>query len=66
MSCEITLSERIHELVQQHGSLRAVARITKIDVGYLSRLRNGDKRTPGAAVLRILGLKAVITYVRTD
>lgn len=37
----MTLQDRIDELVAQHGSLRAVARVTEIDVGYLSRLRTG-------------------------
>ena len=42
----MTLQDRIDELVQQHGSLRAVARVTEIDVGYLSRLRTGEKVNP--------------------
>lgn len=53
----MTLQDRIDELVQQHGSLRAVARVTEIDVGYLSRLRTGEKVNPEKDKLRRLGLR---------
>lgn len=59
-----TIFERILELVQQHGSLRAVARVKQIDAGYLVRLSNGEKVNPSAATLRKLGLKQVVTYQR--
>jgi hypothetical protein len=42
----MTLQERIEQLVERHGSLRAVARVTEIDAGYLSRLRSGEKANP--------------------
>lgn len=58
----MTLQERIDQLVQQHGSLRAVARVTEIDAGYLSRLRSGEKARPENAKLRRLGLRRVVTY----
>lgn len=58
----VTLAERIGQLVAQHGSLRAVARVTEIDVSYLSRLRSGEKARPENAKLRRLGLKRVMTY----
>lgn len=58
----MTLQERINELVQQHGSLRAVARVTEIDVGYLSRLRSGEKARPEVDKLRRLGLRRVVSY----
>ena len=60
----MTLAERISELVAQHGSLRAVARVTEISVGYLSRLRTGEKANPDAAKLRRLGLRRVVSYER--
>ena len=62
MSQQISLSERITKLVKKHGSLRAVANITKVDVGYLSRLRNGDKTNPTKITLRRLGLVRVMSY----
>lgn len=58
----MTLKDRIEQLVSQHGSLRAVARVTEIDVGYLSRLRAGEKANPEKAKLRRLGLRRVVHY----
>lgn len=60
----MTLQDRIDELVVQHGSLRAVARVTEIDVGYLSRLRAGEKVNPEKDKLRRLGLRRVVSYER--
>ncbi len=60
----VTLQDRIDELVAQHGSLRAVARVTEIDVGYLSRLRAGEKANPEKDKLRRLGLRRVVTFER--
>ena len=56
------LAERIEQLVRKHGSLRALARITQIDVGYLSRLRSGEKANPDKHKLRRLGLRRVVSY----
>lgn len=55
---------RIRELEKQHGSLRAAARALSCDAGYLSRLRNGEKDNPSAALLKRMGLKRVIAYRR--
>jgi hypothetical protein len=60
----MTLQDRIDELVAQHGSLRAVSRVTEIDVGYLSRLRSGEKVNPEKTKLRRLGLRRVVTFER--
>lgn len=61
----MTLPERIAQLVAQHGSLRAVARVTEIDVSYLSRLKSGEKVNPEKDKLRRLGLRRVVNYERT-
>ena len=58
----MTLADRINELVAQHGSLRAVERVTEIGVRYLSRLRSGEKVSPEKAKLRRLGLRRVVDY----
>lgn len=58
----MTLQERIDQLVTQHGSLRAVSRVTGIDAGYLSRLRSGEKVNPEKDKLRRLGLRRVVNY----
>lgn len=62
----ITLRERIAELVAKHDTLRAVARVTEIDVGYLSRLASGEKVRPGKPILRRLGLRQITTYERLN
>jgi hypothetical protein len=58
----MTLQERIEQLVERHGSLRAVSRVTEIDAGYLSRLRSGEKANPEKDKLRRLGVRRVVTY----
>jgi hypothetical protein len=58
----MTLQERIEQLVAQHGSLRAVSLVTEIDVGYLSRLRSGEKFAPEKDKLRRLGVRRVVSY----
>lgn len=58
------LQERVQELVTQHGSLRAAARVLQVDAGYLSRLHSGEKNDPGEALLRKLRLRRVVTYER--
>lgn len=60
----MSLQERVAELVAQHGSLRAAARVIQIDAGYLSRLGNGEKVRPGKVFLNRMGLRAVLTYER--
>ncbi len=60
-----TLAQRIDEMVTRHGSLRNVARILEADVGYLSRLRSGEKASPSGKLLRRMGLREVIGYQRT-
>ena len=58
----MTLQDRISELIARHGSLRAVARVTEIDPGYLSRLHSGEKVNPEKVKLNRLGLRRVVTY----
>lgn len=60
------LQKRIEALTKKHGSLRAVSRVLKIDNGYLSRLASGEKDDPSDSVLRKLGLRRVVKYVRRN
>jgi hypothetical protein len=62
MAEQITLRKRLGQLVAQHGSLRAVARVTEIDYSYLSRIGTGEKSNPSDFVLRRLGLRKSIVY----
>lgn len=58
------LQERIGELVTQHGSLRAAARVLEVDAAYLWRLKSGEKDDPGETLLRRMGLRRVVSYER--
>lgn len=62
----ITLRQRVDELIQQHGTLRATARVLMTDCGYLHRLRAGEKTEPGDPLLRRMGLREVRLYERTS
>lgn len=56
------VQKAIEALIKRHGGLRAAARATKLDHGYLCRLRNGKKTNPSPSVLAILGLEREINY----
>ncbi len=60
----VTFKQRLDELIEQHGSLRAVGRVLEFDAGYLSRLATGERSEPGDALLRRMGLREVTSYVR--
>jgi LmbE family N-acetylglucosaminyl deacetylase len=60
------LQQRINELVERHGSIRAAARVLDVDPVYLYRLSTGEKDAPGPELLRKLKLRRVVTYERTD
>jgi hypothetical protein len=62
----VTLQQRIAELIEQHGSLRAAARVLECDPGYLSRLQSGEKDNPEEWLLRRMKLRRVVTYECTD
>jgi hypothetical protein len=62
----MTLAERITELIEQHGSLRAAARVLDCDAGYLSRLQSGEKDSPEDWLLRRMKLRRVVSYERAD
>ncbi|GHC72967.1 hypothetical protein GCM10007320_09220 [Pseudorhodoferax aquiterrae] len=64
MADAITLQERIAELAEDYGSLRAAASALGCDAGYLSRLASGQKTEPSDATLHALGLRRVVSYER--
>jgi hypothetical protein len=56
------LQRAVRALIKTHGGVRAAARATGLDAGYLSRLRNGSQKNPSEAVLLILGITRRVTY----
>lgn len=53
---------RIDQLIEHHGSLRAVARVLEVSPAYLSRLSRGEKQDPSDGMLRKLRLRRVVSY----
>jgi hypothetical protein len=64
MLISITIAERVCELIEQHGSLRAAARAINLDPGYMARLRMGTKKAPSNKTLQKLSLLKEIKYFR--
>lgn len=61
----MTLIEQvIKELAEKHGSIRAAARVVKIEPSFLHRLATGERTSASDKTLRALGLKAVTIYKR--
>jgi hypothetical protein len=59
-----SLVHRVKELIDQHGSIRAAARVLEIDHAYLFRLGSGEKINPSDELLRKMRLRAVTIYER--
>ena len=57
----VTLPQRIQQLIERHGSLRATGRALRIDPGYLLRLKTCEKYHPSMKTLRKLHLAKAIT-----
>lgn len=55
------LQMHVDKLVKQHGGLRAAARATGVDSGYLWKMRKGRCTNPTAETLKKLGLERVET-----
>lgn len=62
----MTLPERVAELVEKHGSVRAAARVLQIDAGYLCRLGTGEKTQPSKMILKRMGLRRIDVYELTE
>lgn len=61
---EATVPLQIERISEAFGSLRRMADALDIDVGYLSRLKSGEKDDPSDEVLRKLGLIRIVTYAK--
>ena len=56
------LQQRIAELAERHGSIRAAARVLSVDHAYLYRLSTGEKCDPGEDLLCKLQLRRVVSF----
>lgn len=60
----VSLPAHIDRLAGLFGSLRKMSEALDIDVGYLSRLRSGEKADPSDEVLKALSLRKTVTYTK--
>lgn len=58
------LRKRIEEIEGLYDGLRGAARVLRCDPGYLLRLKRGEKVNPSPKLLRKLGMKRKVSYVR--
>lgn len=58
----MTLEDAVNRIVLEHGGVRAAARATGVDKGFISRLLNGKKTAPSDETLKALGLRPVPLY----
>lgn len=60
------LRERLDELVERHGGVRAVGRVFGVTGAYISRLRSGEMIWPNDSLLKKMGLRRTVIYWRLD
>jgi hypothetical protein len=60
------LRQRLDELVERHGGVRAVGRVFGVTGAYISRLRSGEKIWPDDSLLKKMGLRRTVIYWRLD
>lgn len=56
------LQNRVIELIEAHGSVRAAAAEIEVDYTYLYRLSKGERKEPSEDVLKKLCLRRVVSY----
>ena len=56
------IQRAVAALIKEHHGLRAAARATGIDPGYLCRLKQGRHENPGKEVMDLLGLERRVSY----
>ena len=56
----MTLQTHINDLLYKYGSMRAVARVCRVDHAYLWRLLSSKKSNPSQKVLARLGIKRIV------
>ncbi len=62
----VTVPQRCAELMKEHGTLRATAKVLGISFTYFWRLKQGDATNPSDETLQKLGLKrSATTFTRS-
>lgn len=64
MARYITLTNRIQELIIEHGGLRAAGRALDVNPSYLKRLKDGERFNPSDSLLRRMDLISEVKYKR--
>jgi len=60
------VQKAVEAAIKKHKGLRAAARATGLDPGYLCRLRKGKHPNAGDAILKAIGLEKRVTYRNAD
>jgi hypothetical protein len=60
------IQQAVEKLIAKHKGLRAAARATGLDHGYLCRLRTGRKENPSPSTLNLLGIEKRVTYHKAN
>ena len=61
--CQLT--DRVQQLIDQNDTAHDAATALDISPSYFSRLATGEKTNPSDGILRKLGLRKIVLYIRT-
>lgn len=62
----IVLQDVLRQKIEQHGGVRAAARVLEISAAYLSRLSRGEKIWPDDKLLKKLRIRRSVIYWRLE
>ena len=57
-----TIKKHLRMLEKRYGGVRPACRALKVDAAYWVRIRESEKKNPGAYVLWRLGLRRRVVY----
>jgi hypothetical protein len=60
----VVLQDVLRQKIEQHGGVRAAARVLQISAAYLSRLSRGEKIWPDDKLLKKLRVRRSVIYWR--
>lgn len=62
----LALTQRLDQLVERYGGVRATARVLGVTAAYISRLRRGEKMWPDDKILKKLKVQRTVIYWTLD